>query len=259
MNKGQPNKKTIVVSGGGSGIGLETIKALVETGEYNCVALCLNRVQMETAAKELESYRENVSFFTCDLRDPEQIRLTVKKIATTQKCVYGLVNNAGIYPFGSLADTTLDTWNETFDINLKSAFLLTQGLLPLIKDNGLGAGRIVSIASTAGILPNQHALAYSVSKAALLHFGKTIAKEVGQFGITSNIVSPGIIKSPMHETYHESDAKLEEFYHRRGSSFPMGRVGEPRDVSSAVKFIISDDASWMTGEILVVDGGRLLQ
>lgn len=254
------HKKTIVVSGGGSGIGLEAIRMLAESNkDYHCVALCINRAQMESAAKELETYRAQVSFFTCDLKDPEQIRQTIQKISSTQKCIYGLINNAGIYPFGGLADTKLSSWDETFDTNLKSAFLLTQGLLPLMKENGLDMGRVVSIASTAGILPNQHALAYSVSKAALIQFAKTIAKEIGPFGITSNVICPGIIKSPMHETYHESDSKLEEFYHRRGSSFPMGRVGEPRDVAAAIKFLMGDDSSWMTGEVLVVDGGRLLQ
>jgi len=253
------SKKTIVVTGGATGIGLEAVKTLVADGQYNIVVIPKNRAQMEAAAKELQEFRKNLSFFTCDISDPEQVRMTVGKIAATQKCLYGLVNNAGIYPFGGLLNTTVAQWDKTMDVNLRGAFLMTQGMIPLMQENELGAGRIINISSTAGIMPNHHALSYSVSKAALIAFTKTIAKEIGPFGFTANCICPGIVRSPMHENYHQTDTALEDFYYRRGSSFPMGRVGEPKDVASAIKFFMSEDASWVTGETFILDGGRLLQ
>lgn len=259
MNANPQKLKTIVVTGGATGIGLETVRSLASTGKYHVVVICLNRTQMELAAKELQDQRVRLSFFTCDLSDPEQIRLTVKKIASTQKCIYGVVNNAGIYPFGGIEKTTVQIWDMTMNVNLRATFLMTQALLPLMKENGVGAGRVVNISSTAGILPNQHALAYSVSKAAVIQFTKTVAKEVGQFGVTANVICPGIVRSPMHETYHQTESELEDFYYRRGAAFPMGRVGEAKDIVGAIQFLLSDDASWMTGDVLVIDGGRLLQ
>ena len=92
----------------------------------------------------------------------------------------------------------------------------------------------------------------------MIQFTKTIAKEVGKDGITANCVCPGIVRSPLHEATHASRSDLEEFYARRGSSVPLGRVGEPKDIAGAIRFYLSDDAAWITGDTCIIDGGRLL-
>jgi NAD(P)-dependent dehydrogenase (short-subunit alcohol dehydrogenase family) len=119
-------------------------------------------------------------------------------------------------------------------------------------------GRIVNVSSTAGILPNHFALAYSVSKAALNHMSRTLAKELGKDNITVNCVCPGLVRTPLHDAYHQSESELEEFYAKRGAAIPLGRVGEPGDVAGVIRFLLSEEANWITGEILTVDGGRLL-
>ena len=116
----------------------------------------------------------------------------------------------------------------------------------------------MNVSSTAGILPNHFALAYSVSKGALIHLTRTLAKELGKDNITINCVCPGIVRSPLHEAYHQSKTELEEFYAKRGAAFPLGRVGEPKDVAGAIRFFLGEDAAWVTGDVFVVDGGRLL-
>jgi NAD(P)-dependent dehydrogenase (short-subunit alcohol dehydrogenase family) len=194
---------------------------------------------------------------TCDLRDSAQIAKTVEKIDSIHKGIYGLVNNAGIYPFGGIADTTEAAWDEAMDVNLKAPFLLIQAVAKIMAKNGDG-GRIVNVPSTAGMLPNHFAMAYSVSKAALIHLSRTLAKELGKDNITVNCVCPGIVRSPLHEAYHPSKSELEEFYAKRGAAFPLGRVGEPKDVAGAVKFFLGPDSAWVTGDVFVVDGGRLL-
>src|SRR6185437_5186324 len=211
------NLKTIVITGGGSGIGLETARLLLETKQYQVALVGKDKNKLEDAARTLGGEGELATAWTCDLRDSAQIQKTVEKIAATHKGIYGLVNNAGIYPFGGLANTTEESWDEAMDVNLKGPFLMIQACVPYMA-RGRDGGRIVNVSSTAGILPNHFALAYSVSKAALVHLTRTLAKEIGKDNITINCVCPGIVKSPLHEAYHNSQSELEEFYAKRGAT-----------------------------------------
>ncbi len=249
--------KTVVITGAASGIGFDTAKLLIEGGGYRVVLVGRDGEKLQAAAKELGGPSDSVLPMVCDLRDAQQIQKAVEKITATHKAIYGLVNNAGTYPFGGIAATTEAIWDEAMDVNLKGPFLFTQALVPFLIKSQDGA-RIVNVSSTAGLLPNHFALAYSVSKGALIHMTRTLAKELGKDGITVNCVCPGIVKTPLHEAYHTSTAELENFYAKRGSTFPLGRVGEPRDVSAAIRFFLSPEASWVTGDVCVVDGGRLL-
>lgn len=253
--------KTVIVTGGGSGIGFVTAQMLLQSGGYRVVLLGRDRSKLESAfqdlCKEHGASHENVTIVTCDLRDSAQIRKAVERIASQHKGIYGLVNNAGIYPFGGIGNTTEQAWDEAMAVNLKGPFLLIQAVVEQMAKAGEG-GRIVNVSSTAGILPNHFALAYSVSKGALIHLTRTLAKELGKDNITINCVCPGIVRSPLHEAYHQSQSDLEEFYAKRGAAFPLGRVGEPKDVAGAIRFFLGEDAAWVTGDVFVVDGGRLL-
>jgi NAD(P)-dependent dehydrogenase (short-subunit alcohol dehydrogenase family) len=249
--------KNVVITGATTGIGLEATRQLVRSGEYRVLAVGRTQSAIDNALKELGALAESVVPFVSELSDPSEIQKLSERILSGHKKIYGLVNNAGIYPFGGLESTTLKAWNDTMAINLNAPFLLTQALAPALAKHPGGA-RIVNISSTAGILPNHFALAYSVSKAALIQLTKTLAKELGKSGITVNCICPGIVKSPMHEAYHHNSSELEQFYAKRGGAYPMGRVGEPADVASAIRFMLSPEASWLTGDILVIDGGRML-
>src|SRR5690606_8001974 len=116
--------KTVLITGGGSGIGFETARKLLETKEYHVVLMGKSREKLEDAAKSLGSGPELVSVSVCDLKDADQIRRAVEKIVGAYKAIYGLVNNAGIYPFGGLHSTTDEAWDETFAVNLKAPFVL---------------------------------------------------------------------------------------------------------------------------------------
>ncbi len=249
--------KTVVITGGGSGIGLEIAKFLLSSKTYRLVLLGRNRAKLEAAAYELGGVSENLSIFTCDLRDSLQIKKIIEKIIGAYKGIYGLVNNAGVYPLGGLLATDESAWDEAMAVNLKGPFLLIQAAMETMAKNPEG-GRIVNVSSTAGILPNHLALAYSISKAALIHLTRTLAKELGKDNITVNCICPGIVRTALHEAYHQNKSELEEFYAKRGKSLPLGRIGEPRDVAGAVRFFLGEDAAWVTGEVFVIDGGRLL-
>jgi NAD(P)-dependent dehydrogenase (short-subunit alcohol dehydrogenase family) len=253
--------KTVLITGGGSGIGLETARMLLseakDSREYRLVLVGRNKAKLEEGAHSLGGASDLVSIQACDLKDPSQIAKLVERITSHHKGVYGLVNNAGVYPFGGVGTTNEAAWDDAMTVNLKAPFLLIQAMVPLMARNPDG-GRIVNVSSTAGLLPNHFALAYSVSKAALIHMTRTLAKELGKDNITVNCVCPGIVRSPLHEAYHHSQSELEQFYAKRGATFPLGRVGEPEDVAGAIRFFLSKDAAWVTGDVFVVDGGRLL-
>lgn len=249
------SSKSIVITGGATGIGLATTQRLLKNTSYKIALVGRNEGELNHAAKALAS-PDRVTTHSCDLRQPADITAVAKKVGDSHREIWGLINNAGVYPFGGLSTTTIESWNETLQVNLTAAFLMSQVFAPLmVKHRG---GRIINVSSTAGLLPNHFALAYSVSKAALVQLTKTLAKELGKDGITVNCLCPGIVRSPMHSAYHHSATALEEFYAKRGAAYPTGRVGEPEDVANAVEFFLTESSNWITGDVMVVDGGRLL-
>ena len=218
-------------------MGRETAKQLKRDGHYRLILLGRLEARMETALKELGAGPDEISTYVCDLGNADEIQATVKRIQAAHKSLWGLVNNAGIYPFGNLSSTTSESWDETMNVNIKAPFLLCKAFAPLIA-KGRSGGRIVNISSTAGILPNHFALAYSVSKAAMIQLSRTLAKELGKDGITVNCICPAIVRSPIHEAYHATRKELEEFYQKYGARYPLGRGGEPADIAPTLKFFL---------------------
>jgi NAD(P)-dependent dehydrogenase (short-subunit alcohol dehydrogenase family) len=250
-------QKTVVITGGSSGIGLESAKLILKDPEFKVVIIGRDPDKLADAVTHLDADESRIFTLQADLSDSRQLKKAAEKIISSQKNLYGLINNAGIYPFGGVTTTTEESWNQTMDLNLKAPFLLIQELAPHLARHPSG-GRVINVSSTAGILPNHFALAYSVSKSALIHLTKTLAKELGKDNITVNCVCPGIVKTPIHESYHATETELEEFYARRGAAFPLGRVGESKDIAGSIRFLLSEEASWITGSVSVIDGGRLL-
>jgi 3-oxoacyl-[acyl-carrier protein] reductase len=185
-----------------------------------------------------------------DVSDPEQVGQVFDLISAELGTVDVLVNNAGITKDNLLLRMSQEDFDSVIQTNLRSAFLCTKSSLRgMLKARW---GRIISIASVAGITGNAGQANYAASKAGMIAFSKSIAKEVGSRGITSNVVAPGYIETGMTDSLSDNIKKV------ASASISLGRFGQPEEVAAAVGFLASDSSSYITGQVLAVDGGITL-
>jgi NAD(P)-dependent dehydrogenase (short-subunit alcohol dehydrogenase family) len=242
--------RVAIVTGAGRGIGLGIALALAREGAR--VAVCeIVPSLLENALAQIQGQAGQALPFQMDVTSKEQIHGVVQEVLRRWGTVDILVNNAGIYEVLPVEEISEEQWDRVLAVNLKGAFLCCQAVIPHMKRQG--RGRIVSIASSAGktggTLAGAH---YSVSKAGVICLTKQLARELGPQGITANAVAPGRIDTPMIQV--SSDEENEAFRLRT----PLGRLGTPEDVANAVVFLASEEASFITGEILDVNGGLLI-
>jgi 3-oxoacyl-[acyl-carrier protein] reductase len=241
MDLGIANKVALV-TGGVRGIGLAIVERLL--AESCRVAVC--DIDAE-AASELP---EAVFFTACDVGDEQQCQAMVAHIADQLGPIEILVNNAGVQSVVSLDDATLEDWERVLHINLTSAFVLSRLVVPGMKERGWG--RIVNVASMAGKVGGLTVSAsYATSKAGMIGLTKSIAR-AGAPEVTSNAVAPAFIRTAMTDALPEG-ARAELL-----KQIPTQSLGEPEDVAKAIVFLASDDARYVTGHVLHVDGGMAM-
>ena len=245
------NDKVAIVTGASSDIGKGIVKRFVEEGA-KVILIARNLEQLETTRKEIGK-EETTASISCDLTDESQVLQAVNQIMDTYGKIDILVNNAGAINdpihFHEMQDSEI---KKLIDVNLLGVFHMTKAALSKMSE--VKKGSIVNVGSISGerAIPRVHLAVYSSTKAAISMFTKSIAVEYARKSIRCNGVNPGIINSGMIKPYLD-DPQARRVLEER---LPLARVGEPEDVANAVLYLASDEANWVTGTILNVDGGK---
>jgi 3-oxoacyl-[acyl-carrier protein] reductase len=240
--------KNAIVTGCARGIGKSIVDILAQNGAN--IWACA-RTQSDEFEKMLQSlsakYSVDIKPIYFDLTDKEQIKFAVRTIMNDKKDVNILVNNAGITYNALFQMSTLDKIHEVFDVNFISQFIFTQYIIKLMLKKK--SGSIVNISSSAAIDGNAGRAVYGASKAALLCATKALAAELGDQGIRANVIAPGITKTDM------LSSMTDDVINQTIMNTDMKRSGEPNDIANAVLFLASDLSSYITGQVIRVDGG----
>ena len=241
--------KVALISGGARGMGATEAKLFVQEGAKVVIGDVLEDEGRRTEAEINEAGGECV-FVRLDVTSEESWQSAVSEAVSRFGKLDILVNNAGIYRTHNVTETSEDEWDQVMDINAKGVFLGTKAAIPAMRDSG--GGSIVNISSVAGLVGNQMSSAYTASKGAVRLFTKSTAIQYARDGIRCNSVHPGTIVTDMTAGLLADEAYREDRMNRT----PIGRLGTAEDVAYGVLFLASDEASFMTGSELVVDGGR---
>jgi len=239
--------KLAIVTGAAGGIGRAIALGFAEAG-CRLALLDRDREGLAAIADQLQATGARVVAIPCDMSDQAAIIAAAEKSAAALGPADILVNNAGILRAGPLADLSLADWNTLLSINLTGYLLAAQAVRPQMVGRG---GALVHIASIAARNPQPRSGAYSPSKAGVAMLSRQLALEWGTDGIRSNIVSPGMIRTPLSESFYQAPGVAE----RRAAMVPAKRVGTPQDIADAVIFLASQRASYVTGAEILVDGG----
>lgn len=242
--------KSVIITGSNRGIGFEMVRVFAEKG-YDIWACARNRDEDFENSLQLLSLKFGVQIRTeyFDLCDEEQVRKGIKQILSEKKSIDVLINNAGIPYGGLLAMTPISKLKEVYEVNLFSQVLIMQLVARQMMRQKNGC--IINMCSVGGIETNPGYLAYGSSKAALIWITKSISKELGPYNIRVNGIAPGLIDTTMGN--YKSEKELNKILNRMS----IKRMGQPEDIAMAALYIASDDAAYMTGHIMVLDGGRL--
>lgn len=244
--------KTVIVTGGGGGIGGATCRRLGSEGAAVAV-FDRDRAAAERVAGDIVAAGGRAQAFACDITLREQVDAAVAAASSVLGPVDVLVNNAGWDIFKPFTKTTPPEWERLIAINLVGALHMHHAVLPqMVERRG---GRIVNIASDAARAGSSGEAVYAACKGGLVAFSKTLAREHARHGITVNVVCPGPTDTALFADYKEGAGNPEKLVEAFTRAIPLGRIGQPEDLPGAIAFFASDDAAFVTGQVLSVSGG----
>lgn len=241
--------KVAIITGASQGIGKGMAETFSKAGAHvACVSR--NKDNLKSVADSLIENGGAASFYTCDVSSLDAFQNTIKEIVENHGSVDILVNNAGVCKDKLIMRMSEDDWNKVININLNGAFNGIKAVSQImIKQR---AGRIINISSIVGLIGNPGQANYAASKAGLIGLSKSAAKELAPRGITVNAIAPGYIATDM--TNQITDQAKENLI----TKIPLGRIGSPSDIAASALFLASDEAGYITGQTLTVDGGMVM-
>jgi NAD(P)-dependent dehydrogenase (short-subunit alcohol dehydrogenase family) len=242
----EQTEKVALVTGAARGIGLAATKRFLADG-WRVALLDIDGENLARTFKAL-SKPDTTMAITCDVSDAAGVAAAVKSVAERFGRLDALVNNAGIAIFKPILDVTYEDWQRVLAVNLTGPFLVSQAAVPLMRDSGGGA--IVNITSISGLRASTLRTAYGTSKAGLAHLTKQQAAELAALGIRVNAVAPGPVDTAMAKAVHTPEIRQD--YH---DHMPLNRYGLEEELAEAIYFLCSERSSYITGQILAVDGG----
>lgn len=241
--------RVAIVTGGAQGIGNATVKLFAQAGA-TVIIWDVNEAKANSTIAELKSLSGNIEFQKVDVTSLDSVTEAAKNIVEKHKKIDILINNAGITRDASLLKMTAEQWKQVIDVNLTGVFNCTKAVAPFMVENKYG--KIVNTSSVVGLYGNFGQTNYVATKSGIIGMTKVWARELGKKGINVNAVAPGFIATEMVETVPEKVIEMLK------EKTPLGKLGDPEDIANAYLFLVSDQAKYITGTVLSVDGGLVL-
>jgi NAD(P)-dependent dehydrogenase (short-subunit alcohol dehydrogenase family) len=245
------------ITGGASGIGRGTAKRLLDEG-WTVIAQDVSATSLAALKKDFASYGARLETQSCDVTSAESVEAAYRDIAKRHGKLNGLVCSAGLLRIGSLEEMPVRDFDDLFAVNVRGLWLAAKHAMPLLKAataNG-EIGRVVFLASISGIRHKIDSGAYAATKAAVIALTKVMAVESAPFKVHVNAIAPATVETPMTEAYLKPQPGSNTRYRTSGTS-PLGRIAQPEDMAAVIRFLMSDDAGYVNGAIIPVDGGTV--
>jgi NAD(P)-dependent dehydrogenase (short-subunit alcohol dehydrogenase family) len=244
--------KVAIVTGGARGIGLASAECMLRQAA-EVMIVDWSRDAASAAVKSLTALSKGVDSIVGDISKVADVEKVIRATADRFGGIDILVNNAGIQTFGDPVTTTEEVWDKTMNVNLKGHWLMSKYAIPEMLKRGKGS--IVNVSSVQGLASQKNVVAYSTSKHAMIGLTRSMAVDMASRNVRVNCVCPGTVNTPMIHSTIEIDSDPEKLKRILDKMHPLGRIAQPTEIGEVIAFLASDRASFMTGSIVVVDGG----